>query len=93
MLDIFASVVPSKKIKFLTSIKKMCRIKSFPLHAMQAQKGCGSITVLMLNLRVACGWVVNPKPRVLYPREGVPSHVADEAKWAGIDGNSEIKTS
>jgi len=60
---------------------------------MQAQKGCGGVTVLMLNLRAASGWVVNAKPRLFYPREGAPSHIADEAGWAGIDRNSEIKTS
>jgi hypothetical protein len=47
----------------------------------------------MLNLRAACGWVVNAKPRVLYPQEEAPSHVVDEAVWAGIDGNGEVKTS
>jgi hypothetical protein len=45
MLDIFASVVPSDKIKFHTSIKnvfdKMYLMKVSPLYAMQAQKGCG----------------------------------------------------
>jgi len=71
----------------------MLRIKFSPLHAMQAQKGCKGITVLMLHLRAPCEWVVNAKLKLLYPREAAPSHVADEAGWAGIDSNSEIKTS
>jgi hypothetical protein len=60
---------------------------------MQAQKGCGSITVLMFNLRAVCGWVVKVKPGLLYSREGAPSHFADDIGWGGIDRNSEIKTS
>jgi hypothetical protein len=60
---------------------------------MQVQKDCGGITVFMLNLRAASRWVVNAKPKSLYPREAAPPHIADEAGWAGIGKNSEIKTS
>jgi hypothetical protein len=60
---------------------------------MHVQRVCGGITVLMLNLRAASGWVVNVKSTLLYPREGTPSLIADEAGWAGIYRNCEIKTS
>lgn len=80
------------KLNFLLQ-SKMLRKKFSPSHAMQAQKSCEGITILMLNLRAPCEWVVNAKLKLLYHREVAPSHVADETGWAGIDRNSEIKTS
>lgn len=78
------------KFNFLLQSKRR-RIKFCPLRVMQAQKDCDGVTVLMFNLRALCEWLVNAKPRLLYPREVAPSRVADEAGWARIDRNSEIK--
>ena len=46
--------------------------KFFPLHAMKAYGGSGSLPPLILNLGAWYGLLVNITPQPLYPREKTP---------------------
>jgi len=55
------------------------KLKVFPELAIQQQKVAA---LLILKLRAGWGWVVNARPRPLYPREQALIAIVQEAEWA-----------
>jgi len=50
-------------------IPHLCRVKSVPLHVKQAQRWVTGVAQPIPDPSNKIGWVVNPIPRPLYPRE------------------------
>jgi hypothetical protein len=49
---------------------------------MKAEMGSGAIAVLILNLIVGWGWMINTIPWPFYPWKGFPVPIVQESGWA-----------
>jgi hypothetical protein len=80
--NLVSALILYKSPVIYSIISQTTTVNSTQYHAMEAQRGCRSITPLIFNLGVREGWVVNAIPRPLYTRTRVPVFIQQEAKWS-----------